>query len=116
MVPEFFRYTALAITVAGFSAVSAGFNNSATADGSFVPKCETRDSVIASLANEYSEEPVSRGYTAQGTIIEILASPDGNWTMIETSTNDITCLVANGQMWHDMENTSKTSAISDPLL
>ncbi len=63
--------------------------------------CEKRSNIVAGLATEYSEAPVSMGYTKQGTILEILASPNGNWTMIETLPSGKTCLVASGELWQD---------------
>ena len=105
---------ALAVCFAGIAGISS--INEVRSEEAFTPICENREAVIAGLASQYSEKPVSMGYTAQGTILEILASPDGSWTMIESSSDGTTCLVANGDAWRDMNNSVKTSAISDTML
>jgi hypothetical protein len=99
--------------IAGFNLTV--FNTQVSAEEVFVPICENRDAVIAGLANEYFEAPVSMGYTAQGTVIEILASAKGDWTMIETSSDGTTCLVANGEMWQGANDLLKTSANAETL-
>ena len=106
-----YKNIALAIFLTGISGIST-----ASAEESFTPTCENRDAVIAGLASEYSEQPVSMGYTAQGTIIEILASPDGGWSMIESSPNGTTCLVANGDMWRDTNKPIETRVNSGSFL
>jgi hypothetical protein len=74
--------------------------------------CENRSDIISGLASEYSEEPVSMGFTEQGTVIEILAGPNGNWTMIETLPSGQACLVASGEMWRDSPSIAQPSSTS----
>ncbi len=90
--------TPVTCLVAGLAAVfSVGVFTSAHAAEKLV--CENRSDIIAGLASTYAEAPVSMGFTEQGTVLEILAGPDGNWTMIETLPSGKACLVASGQMW-----------------
>ena len=90
---RFSTYFLLAMMALPVASVAAA----ADTDTGFV--CKDRSDIVARLAKDYAEAPVSMGVTDQGTILEILAGPDGNWTMIETLPSGQACLVANGQMW-----------------
>jgi hypothetical protein len=37
--------------------------------------------------------------TATGSLLEVLASPSGTWTIIVTIPNGPTCLVSSGEGW-----------------
>ncbi len=90
--------------------------NSASAEQNGSLRCEERAAVVTGLSNEYAEKPVSMGYTAQGTVLEILASSDGSWTMIETLPSGMTCLVASGDLWQGNGGTGATDvALHTPL-
>ena len=63
-----------------------------------------RTKVINSLSAKYSEEPVAVGVTANGGVIEVLKAPDGKtWTILFTSPNGASCLVASGEAWQELE-------------
>lgn len=70
--------------------------------------CGPRDVVIRHLAERFGEarvaialgssSPIMEDLEALGAVVEILANPDsGTWTIIVTSPNNLTCLVAEGQ-------------------
>lgn len=61
--------------------------------------CAARDVVLGHLAARYGERPVSLGVTATGSLLEVLASPDGSWTIIITQPGGPTCLVISGDGW-----------------
>lgn len=63
--------------------------------------CGAREAIVERLAAKYEEEPVSRGVTATGSLLEVLASPAGTWTIIVTIPGGPTCLVSSGEGWHD---------------
>lgn len=63
--------------------------------------CGAREAIIERLAAKYEEQPVSRGVTATGSLLEVLASPAGSWTVIVTIPGGPTCLVSSGEGWHD---------------
>ena len=65
------------------------------------PQCGAREVVIDRLSAKYDEHPVSIGVTATGSLLEVLASPDGRWTIIVTVPNGPTCLVSSGEGWHN---------------
>ncbi len=80
----------------------------------FVPKALTSDSATAQtvcsqrgtflehLSNRYSEVPIAMGLSAEGSVLEILASDTGSWTLIVTRPSGVSCVVAHGQGWESM--------------
>lgn len=65
------------------------------------PQCAARDAMIDRLATRFDEHPVSIGVTATGSLLEVLASPEGTWTIIVTVPGGPTCLVSSGDGWHN---------------
>lgn len=64
------------------------------------PQCAAREAVLERLSAQYEEEPVSLGVTATGSLLEVLASPEGGtWTIIITMPGGPTCLVSSGEGW-----------------
>ncbi len=67
-------------------------------------QCNTRDSVISLLASKYKEAPVAVGVTNTGGLVEVLSTGDGNtWTIIVTTPQGMSCLVAAGEGWRALE-------------
>lgn len=63
-------------------------------------RCEQRGAVLAFLSHRYSEKPVAMGLAENGGLIEVLASHDGQtFTIIVTSPEGRTCMVAAGEDW-----------------
>ncbi len=68
------------------------------------PQCNSRDKVLELLSETYSEAPVAIGVTNNGGLVEVLSTGDGNtWSMIITSPQGISCLVAAGEGWRLIE-------------
>ena len=61
--------------------------------------CGDRTKITERLWNVYAEEPVSIGLMVNGSIIEVYASYDGTFTVLITSPEGLTCLVATGDNW-----------------
>jgi len=61
--------------------------------------CQTRDKVLSALGDKYNETPSSMGLASNGSIVEILVSTEGTWTIIATMPNGLSCLVAAGDYW-----------------
>jgi len=75
----------------------------AYASAQAAPVCGNRDKVLASLSAKYHEEPVAVGVAANGGVIEVLKSPDGeSWTILFTYPGGPSCLVASGDAWQDL--------------
>ncbi len=69
-------------------------------------QCEQRRTVLQYLSNEYSEKPVAMGVAENGGLIEVLSSQKGStFTIIVTSPEGETCMVAAGEDWQGLIRT-----------
>lgn len=83
--------------------LSAGFVVVATS-AMAQPQCDQRDSVVKLLADKYREAPVAIGVTNNGGLVEVLTNNKGEtWTIIVTSPQGVSCLVAAGEGWRSMD-------------
>ena len=65
--------------------------------------CGARATVLHYLSANYSEKPVAMGVAANGGLIEVLTSKEGNtFTIIVTMPEGDTCMVAAGQSWESL--------------
>ena len=74
------------------------------------PPCADRSAFLKHLSANYKEAPVAMGLTANGGLLEVVASKNGSWTIIVTTPNGMSCGVASGMSW---ENTDEMK-ITDP--
>ncbi|MEE8270909.1 MAG: hypothetical protein V3R98_04135 [Alphaproteobacteria bacterium] len=65
--------------------------------------CGERAAIMTHLENGYSEKPVAMGLDAQGRVLEVLAAPSGTWTMLVSTPGGMTCLIASGIAWQELE-------------
>ena len=71
--------------------------------------CNQRDNVIGQLAQKYQEVPVAMGVTNRGGLVEVLSTDDGKtWTIIISSPNGQSCVVAAGDGWRALFKTGAT--------
>ena len=80
-------------------ALSAGFALLSTAAAA-QPQCNERDNVLELLAEKYKEAPVAAGVTNTGGLVEVLSAAKGDtWTIIVTTPEGTSCLIAAGEGW-----------------
>ncbi len=86
--------------------VLAVFSSAAAAQSqSSQNQCNKRDNVLSLLANKYQEAPVAVGVTNTGGLVEVLSTGDGNtWTIIVTTPQGMSCLVAAGEGWRAVDH------------
>jgi hypothetical protein len=86
-------------------ALSAGIVFAATtAFAQQQPQCNERKNVLDLLANKYKEAPVALGVTNSGGLVEVLTADKGQtWTIIVTTPQGMSCLVAAGEGWRSMD-------------
>ncbi len=65
--------------------------------------CGTRDSVVEKLGEKYGEVRRGGGLAGPTAIFEIWASdePPYTWTILKTTPNGFTCIMAVGDGWED---------------
>lgn len=62
--------------------------------------CAERDVLLSSLQREYSENPTAIGLASNGSVIELLTTPDGQtWTILMTRPDGTSCVIAAGEAW-----------------
>ena len=63
-------------------------------------QCDQRAKVLGHLAQKYKEAPVAIGVTNSGKVVEVLTTSDGDtWTIIISTPDGTSCLVAAGENW-----------------
>ncbi len=68
--------------------------------------CRPRNDVLALLATKYGEAQVAVGVTTRGNLVEVLTTSDGRtWTIILTTPQGLSCLVASGEGWRVVPRT-----------
>ncbi|GAB4360295.1 MAG: hypothetical protein Kow00114_13860 [Kiloniellaceae bacterium] len=96
------EFLATLASVAALAAAAViGAQPAAAQAASPSPQCGAREAVLDRLSAKYDEHPVSIGVTATGSLLEVLASPEGTWTIIVTVPGGPTCLVSSGEGWHN---------------
>ena len=73
-------------------------------------RCAPREMVVDRLANKYGETRQSIGLGANNAVVEVFASDaSGSWTIVVTSPNGLTCLVASGQAFESLAEVLPTA-------
>ena len=63
-------------------------------------RCADRDILVKRLAEKFVEQQVAVGVTANGKMVEVLASPTGGtWSIVLTEPGGPSCFVAAGANW-----------------
>jgi hypothetical protein len=71
------------------------------------PQCNERKNVLDLLASKYKESPIALGVTNSGGLVEVLSNTKGGtWTIIVTTPQGVSCLVAAGEGWRNMQAAS----------
>ncbi len=61
--------------------------------------CGERSRFIGQLSERYGEQTAAVGLAAGGSVVEVLTSKVGSWTIIVTHPSGTTCVIASGQAW-----------------
>lgn len=74
--------------------------------------CGARNDVLTKLASDFREQPASVALTSDGQLLEVLKSDSKlTWSILITSPNGVSCIVAAGDSWQDK---ARDSAALDP--
>ncbi|MFQ5565022.1 MAG: hypothetical protein ACE5EU_01520 [Paracoccaceae bacterium] len=64
--------------------------------------CGDRDAMVEQLSRTYGEVRKGAGLAGQAALFEVWASDStGTWTILKTSPNGTSCLIAAGEFWRD---------------
>ena len=78
--------------------------NTAHAQAPRVP-CELRSKLVERLSATYKEMSVATGLAHDGKLVEVLTNASGEtWSIIVTSPQGLSCLVATGEDWRKFES------------
>lgn len=66
------------------------------------PTCGMYKDILEWFRLSYGEEPVSIGLASNGSVIQVLRSEEGTWTIVMVQPNGIACLMAAGEGWQNM--------------
>jgi len=64
--------------------------------------CGKRADVLTQLAQQFGEVPGAIALTDQGSLLEVLVSPAGSWTILVTAPAGPSCIVATGKQWETL--------------
>lgn len=67
--------------------------------------CAERGVVVERLGVRYSEQPVSIGLAADGSVIEVFASTSGTFTIVATQPSGVSCILVTGESWEGLPAT-----------
>jgi hypothetical protein len=91
----------IALSVAAVTASSLlGLTTPASANPA---ACAPRADIVQKLDETYKEARQAIALTKQGGLLEIFVSAKGSWSILVSSPNGKTCLVAAGENWQQQE-------------
>jgi len=64
--------------------------------------CGPRDGVIENLQKQFSEERAAVAVSSAGSLVEVMTSSEGTWTILVTLPHGETCVAADGYGWQDL--------------
>jgi hypothetical protein len=91
----------LATAIALTAVTSTTFMNTATAQS----VCNERTRFLEQLSGKFAENTVALGIVNNGSVLEILTSKTGSWTILVTKPNGMSCVVATGESWEQVPRT-----------
>lgn len=61
--------------------------------------CAPRAALLEKLGQEFGETPTAGGVDGGGNLMEILAGPNGSWTLLIVRPDKVACIVGSGEGW-----------------
>ena len=61
--------------------------------------CGPHAELTKALETRYSERPAAIGLGNNGAMVEVFTAPAGNWSIVMTQPNGVSCLIASGEGW-----------------
>lgn len=77
--------------------------------------CAPRVAVVDRLAQTYGETRQSIGLATNNTVVEVFASVDsGTWTIVVTTPQGLSCLVAAGRSFEQVDEALTPAMLGEP--
>ena len=73
--------------------------------------CGERVKVLSALSDRFEELPSAFGLVGEQTLVELLVSKSGSWTMVMTKPSGMTCVLASGQSWEKYPEKAKLTGL-----
>jgi len=61
--------------------------------------CSDREAMVATLKYDFGETKVGSGVTTTGRVLELFASPKGDWAILVDVPTGPACVLASGDAW-----------------
>ena len=74
----------------------------ATSPAQALGMCGSRADFIKALSDKYQETGKALGIAGQVNLVEIFASKAGTWTILVTTPQGKSCIIAAGSSWEDL--------------
>jgi hypothetical protein len=92
--------TWVGIGLAGAVLAAAAGADAETASGSRRMPCHDAQEIARQLGAKYAEAPIAFGLQSNGNLLQVYASgQQGTWTVVSTTPNGVSCIVAAGRQW-----------------
>ena len=65
--------------------------------------CRDRAEMVEWLAQRFGEQPIGVGLAGPERLLELHVSPEGSWTILITSPRGLSCMLAVGQSWMQLD-------------
>jgi|TARA_R100001530_G_scaffold16176_2_gene14293 hypothetical protein len=65
--------------------------------------CLARENLITQLSLQHGEKITAQGLISNGMVMELLVSTEGNWTILISRSDGISCVAATGEGWQTIE-------------
>lgn len=89
--------------LAGIALWASASANTALANEAGIA-CTDRDSAVTHLSSKYREHTVALGLASNGGVLELLTDEAGKtWSIIVTTPDGLSCMVANGEYWEPVQ-------------
>jgi hypothetical protein len=73
--------------------------------------CGKRTDFVKALNDKYEEQGRAMAIAGQKNLLEIFTSKSGTWTMLMTTAQGQTCIIAAGNSWEDLPPTKNLTSL-----
>ena len=73
--------------------------------------CGSRQDFVKALADKFKEQGKALAIAGQSNLLEIYTSKAGTWTILMTSPEGKTCIIAAGNSWEDIPPTKNLTSL-----